>query len=82
MVHARSVLPHETANRATACKLMSEETCMVGIVCPNSTPYDDKQVDKNLFTDEKGNYCNCWINDDIENLIVPKLKSAMKDQPS
>ena len=78
MLHARSVLPYETVNWQTACASQSKENCKVGIPCPDSTEYVDKLVDKNLFTDEKGSYCNCWRNHHVEKWI-PRLEAALRE---
>ena len=77
MLHARSVLPYETAKWRTACVSKSKDNCKVGIACSDSVEYVDKFVDKNLIVDEDGNYCNCWRNPHIEKWI-PKLEAALQ----
>ena len=77
MIHTRSVLPYETADWRTACTSESEKYCKVGIACSDSTVYVDKLVDKNMFVDEQGKYCNCWRNHHVERWI-PKLKAALR----
>jgi len=60
LVHAKSVLPHETMTRNATCYTGSKRSCAVGHVCPESTAFDDSVHQKNLFRDADGNYCNCW----------------------
>ena len=78
LVHARSVLPHETRYLQQSCFTKSKYTCSVGYVCPDSTPFLDKTHKDNTFVDEKGNYCNCWPNHKIENVYVPQLRTALE----
>ena len=77
MLHARSVLPYETANWRTACVSKSQENCKVGFACPDAAEYTDKLADKNLIVNEQGSYCNCWRNRHIEKWI-PKLEAALQ----
>lgn len=77
LIHTKSVLPHETAARDAACRVDSRNSCQVGIVCPESTPFVDEEHKKNVFTDAKGNFCNCWINPNVEALI-PRLEEEMR----
>jgi len=79
MVHARSVFPHETVSRDTTCQLNATDTCLIGFACPASTPYDDKLLDKNLFVDEDGKYCNCWLNEHVEHWLIPRLEKAVRE---
>lgn len=80
MLHARSTLPYETANWRTACVMESKEKCRVGFGCSDNTTYTDKLVDKNMFLDEQGKYCNCWRNHHVEDW-VPKLENALLELP-
>lgn len=45
--------------------------------CPDTTRYEDKLLDKNLFMDKNGLYCNCWVNNVIEKRLVPQLEEAL-----
>ena len=76
MLHARSVLGYETVDWQETCKTDAKHNCKVGFACPDSTTYTDKLVDKNKFTDDHGNYCNCWRNQHIDKL-VPNLEVAL-----
>jgi hypothetical protein len=78
MLHARSVLPYETSTRESSCVLNSKLFCPVGIQCPTSTPYIDNLLKKNVFTDEQGQYCNCWSNDHVEKELLPMLEKSMR----
>ena len=81
LIHARSVLPHETIYRSEMCRSDSKHKCDLGYVCSNSTVWIDDKVEhlsQNPFLDEKGNYCNCWVNHHIENNIVPRLEEAAR----
>lgn len=77
MLHARSVLPHETTTRKVSCLLNSELFCAIGMNCPASTSYIDNLLDKNVFTDELGQYCNCWPNEHVEKELLPMLENAL-----
>lgn len=77
MLHARSVLPYETSEWREDCAKESRHECKVGFVCSDSTRYDDKLVNKNLFVTEKGEFCNCWRNHYIDEW-VPKVEAAMR----
>lgn len=80
LLHARSILPHETIHWQTACATDSKEKCPVGIPCPHSTTYKDSLLDKNKFIDQNtGNYCNCWPNRHIQEYWLPKLKYALAE---
>jgi hypothetical protein len=80
MIHARSVLPHETIYRSDMCKSKSKYKCPLGYVCPASTPWiDDKERPNNLnpFVDDHGHYCNCWVNEHVANEMVPRLEHEL-----
>jgi hypothetical protein len=79
LIHAKSVLPHETMTRTPSCKNASKYSCAVGHVCPDSVEFDDGIHQKNLFHDENGKYCNCWINQHVEKYWVPKLVEALAE---
>lgn len=77
-MHARSVTPFETLNRDRACKVGSKEKCSVGYACPQTTSFNDKLIEENVFTDTKGEYCNCWVNDVIETKFVHRLEMNLR----
>jgi hypothetical protein len=60
LIHAKSVLPHETMARQDSCQIASKQPCVIGRVCPNTTPFVDAIHQKNIFRDADGNFCNCW----------------------
>ena len=79
LIHARSVLPHETIFQSEMCQSKSKHKCPIGYVCPDSTDWIDEKVQhlsQNPFKDAFGNFCNCWVNDHIENVLVPKLEAT------
>lgn len=78
LVHTKSVLPHETMTRNVTCKLNARYACMVGHECPDTTEFVDALHQKNVFTDEAGNFCNCWVNKHLEKILIPKLETALK----
>lgn len=78
LVHAKSVLPHETMSRNATCRVGSKLSCQVGYACPDSTDFVDELHHKNVFTDESGNYCNCWVNHHLEDILIPKLDQALR----
>jgi len=81
LIHARSVLPHETIYRDEMCHSKSKHKCPLGFVCPNSTEWVDDKVrpgNPNPFLDEKGKYCNCWVNEGVEKL-VPRLEREWRN---
>lgn len=49
LIHARSVLPHETIYRSDMCQSSSKHKCPLGYVCPNSTNWVDDKVRPNSF---------------------------------
>jgi len=83
LIHARSVLPHETIYRSAMCQSESKHKCSLGFVCPDSTEWLDEKVVTGLginpFKDDKGKYCNCWINSHIENSLVPRLEQTVRE---
>jgi hypothetical protein len=77
LVHARSVLPHETQYISVECTLNATSSCTVGFLCPDSTEFVDELHKKNVFTDSAGRYCNCWRTARIEDFYVPQLEAAI-----
>ena len=78
LIHAKTTVPAETFARDKMCKLNGSSNCLVGIPCPDDVPFNDATHDKNVFKDEKGQYCNCWMNRKVENYWLPKLKDALR----
>ena len=78
LVHTKSVLPYETIYRSSFCLNASKHACPVGLECPDSTAFVDEDHTKNIFHDESGNYCNCWINHHLEDNLIPRLEKELK----
>lgn len=78
LIHTKSVLPYETMIRSDRCQ-NGKQGCPVGRICPESTIFNDTIQNKSPFKDEKGNYCNCWVNQHVENKWVPLLEQALKE---
>eukprot|EP00522_Entomoneis_paludosa_P000818 CAMPEP_0172469424 /NCGR_PEP_ID=MMETSP1065-20121228/63705_1 /TAXON_ID=265537 /ORGANISM="Amphiprora paludosa, Strain CCMP125" /LENGTH=150 /DNA_ID=CAMNT_0013227091 /DNA_START=159 /DNA_END=611 /DNA_ORIENTATION=+ len=76
--HTKSIVPHETMYRSSICKLESKQACPLGFVCPDSTAFIDKLHQKNVFTDDDGKFCNCWVNHHLEDTLIPKLEAELK----
>jgi hypothetical protein len=79
LVHAKTVLPHETMYRSSICRLNSTLPCSLGFECPAHVEFSDRLHTKNLFQDDDGKYCNCWTNPKIEEVLAPKLKIALEE---
>ena len=78
LIHAKTTVPAETFARETMCKLNAPSHCLVGVPCPDNLPFSDKYHKDNIFHDEKGDFCNCWMNRKVENYWLPKLRDALK----
>jgi hypothetical protein len=78
LIHAKTVLPHETSTRAKSCYTNSNKVCSIGYACDSTTQFDDLTHTKNLFTDVHGNFCNCWIDENIENYWIPLLTKSLE----
>lgn len=79
LIHAKTVLPHETSTRAKSCFANSKKVCSMGYACHNTTPFDDLTHTKNIFKDKDGNFCNCWIDEQIENYWIPLLERSIEE---
>ena len=79
LIHARSVLPHETRRRSAECILGSKATCMVGYPCEDSVTFVDEKHKENVFHNADGSYCNCWKNPVVTQILVPRLISRLKE---
>ena len=77
LIHAKTTVPAETFSRETMCKLNAPSHCLVGIPCPDDLPFSDALHKKNVFHDEKGDFCNCWMNRKVENYWLPKLTASL-----
>jgi hypothetical protein len=77
LVHTKSVLPHETTTRNASCQLGSKHACSVGFRCPPSTAFVDADHQKNMFHDESGKFCNCWVQEHVETILLPMLEAAL-----
>jgi len=77
LIHAKTTVPAETFSRDELCALNSPNPCLVGIPCPDDLPFNDELHQKNVFHDEKGEFCNCWMNRKVERYWVPKLVDAL-----
>lgn len=78
LIHAKTTVPAETFSRDKMCKLKAASHCLVGIPCPDDLPFSDELHKNNVFHDEKGQFCNCWMNRKVQDYWVPKLKNALK----
>ena len=61
------------------CKLNAPSHCMVGIPCPDDLPFSDALHTKNVFHNEKGEFCNCWMNRKVDNYWLPRLRDALSN---
>eukprot|EP00804_Cyclotella_cryptica_P012123 CCRYP_009834-RC/>CCRYP_009834-RC protein AED:0.07 eAED:0.07 QI:207/1/1/1/0.66/0.57/7/247/796 len=77
LIHAKTTVPAETFSRETMCKPNAQSHCLVGIPCPDNLPFSDALHTKNVFHNEKGEFCNCWMNRKVENFWVPRLRNAL-----
>ena len=78
LIHAKTTVPAESFSRDKMCKLNAPSHCLVGIPCPDDLPFSDALHTKNVFHDEQGNFCNCWMNRKVENIWVPKLQNVLE----
>lgn len=79
LIHAKTVLPSETSMRAKSCFTNSSHVCAMGYACHSTTPFDDLTHTKNIFKDINGNFCNCWIDENIENYWIPLLEKSLEE---
>jgi hypothetical protein len=77
LLHAKSVLPHETMTRTATCRNASRHACEVGHECPDEVVFEDEIHRDNLFHDSRGKYCNCWVDDHVERYWVPLLEAEL-----
>ena len=79
LIHARSVLPHETRRRSVECKVGSKFGCMLGYLCHDSVAFADELHKANVFTNANGNYCNCWENAVVRDELSPLLRKKLAE---
>ena len=77
LIHARSVMPHETRRRSAECTTGSRVACMLGYLCDDSVEFDDEKHTQNMFANPDGTYCNCWENKVVSQKLVPQLAQKM-----
>lgn len=82
LVHARSVLPHETKRRSAECSIRSRHNCALGFLCEDDVEFVDELHKNNVFQNSDGSYCNCWRNKVIEEVLVPNLETLLSNKPS
>jgi hypothetical protein len=80
LIHAKTVLPYETVSRTAVCINASKYTCPVGHECPSGVDFDDSIHKNNLFHDENGKYCNCWVDEHVETFWIPLLEKALAEK--
>jgi hypothetical protein len=78
LVHARSVLPHETRRRTAECFEGSKANCILGFVCDDAVPFVDEKHKNNNFHNPDGSFCDCWRNPVIDDILAPKLEARLK----
>lgn len=78
LVHARSILPHETRRRSAECYSESPFKCMLGYRCEDTVAFSDAIHKGNAFQNPDGGFCNCWSNPIVQNVLVPQLLERMR----
>lgn len=79
LIHARSVLTHEMRRRSSECYYGSRIGCMVGYLCDDTVIFVDELHKNNSFRNTGGEYCNCWRNPVVENVLVPLLEHRIQE---
>jgi hypothetical protein len=77
LIHARSVLPHETRRRSSECYSGSKYTCSMGHLCEDDVQFVDARHKENVFKNPDGRFCNCWRNAVVEDHLVPNLEKRL-----
>lgn len=77
LIHARSVLPHETRRRSSECFSGSTFSCILGFRCEDDVKFVDELHQQNVFKNSDGTFCNCWRNGVLEEVLVPKLERLL-----
>ena len=78
LIHARSVLPHETRRKTAECFVGSKWNCIVGYPCEDSVPFLDEVHKENKFQNPNGTFCNCWKNSLVDTILVPQLEKRLR----
>ncbi|CAJ1947697.1 unnamed protein product [Cylindrotheca closterium] len=78
LIHARSILPHETRRRSAECFAHSKFKCMLGYLCDDSVDFSDEKHKENDFTNPDGSYCNCWRNPVVDDVLGPVLLKRLQ----
>jgi hypothetical protein len=75
MIHSKTTVPGNTKGYAKTCKLGFKgkfyEKCRVGFPIPNNIKIENA-------TTPEGYELNCYTNEKVTNLYIPKLREAMK----
>lgn len=79
LIHARSVMPHETRRRSAECVLGSKVACMLGYLCEDTVEFIDEKHQQNVFNNSDGSYCNCWANAVVAKSLAPRLKQTLQE---
>lgn len=74
LIHTKSILPHETMTSSATCQLGSKHQCPIGYVCPETTLFVDEDHQKNVFRDASGHFCNCWVQEHVDQVLIPLLE--------
>uniref|UniRef100_A0A7S1B641 Uncharacterized protein n=2 Tax=Corethron hystrix TaxID=216773 RepID=A0A7S1B641_9STRA len=80
MLHAKTVLPRETLEQYDLC-ITKWSACNLGFPHPNNVAIEGDRMDptdRKRMSDPQGRGYNCFVNDSIENVWVPKLASALE----
>jgi hypothetical protein len=81
LIHARSILPHETRKRSAVCSIGSKHQCSLGFLCGDDVEYVDDLHTDNVFYNFDGSFCNCWKNKVVDEELVPKLEALLLSRP-
>lgn len=82
MIHAKRMLPHETADWEMICKGKGSqhEKCHVGISGVNwgqVIPTVQEGLENENFKNKEGFIHNCAVNDNVESYWLPKLRASL-----
>mmetsp|Transcript_8404 Transcript_8404/g.13006 ORF Transcript_8404/g.13006 Transcript_8404/m.13006 type:complete len:178 (+) Transcript_8404:1542-2075(+) len=78
LIHTKSVLPSEVSKRNKECVSESAFVCLLGYPCPANVPFEDALHKKNIFKDNEGKFCNCWLNEKVEHVFLPQLEKTVQ----
>lgn len=54
---------------------------MMGFLCEDDVEFVDELHKNNVFHNLDGSFCNCWKNNVVEEVLVPKLESLLLSKP-